>query len=103
MTIVQENIDKLIGTFVPMKQWQKAFDTLEDVFETLKVCPMDRRPEIPPMTFISIGNGGPIAFAILSNRCGATFKRYAFSEFSGMMEESHSYALPEKRNETKTD
>lgn len=97
-TIIQAQVDNLLGTFIPMKQWDKAFATLDEIFQTLKVCTADRKPLVPPKTYVSIGNGGPVSYSLLSGIDGtATFIRYEFSKFSGQMEESHKYTLPEKR------
>ncbi len=83
----QALFDNLIGTFIPMKQWDKAYNALAELFVWLQG---GNAPTVPPKTYISIGNGSAVCYSILSNlQGGATFIRYDYDRRTGQMEETY--------------
>ena len=75
---------------------EDAFEACEELLEWLKKGGF--APNIPLRTYISIGNGGPVIYSILSHPNGSgTFIRYQYSNMTGMMEESHKYICPSEK------
>lgn len=76
--------------------WNDAFNGMNDLYEWLKKGCFP--PQVPDYTYISLGNGGPVSYSLLSiparDGGGATFIRYEFSLLTGQFEESHKYACP---------
>ena len=75
-----------------MKQWDKAFEALDEMYEQLRhgaFPPIN----VQPKTYISIGNGGPVAYSLLSTpKGGAVFLRYEFAKTPhGVMEETYRF------------
>ena len=71
------------------KKWREAFQATEDLFGWLKGGGFP--PRVPAQTYISLGNGGPTAFNILSNPGkagtfpGANFIAYKFDPARGQL------------------